>query len=199
MATTSSPGRRISIEPTVVEDLPALAECELLAFSGVLAGDSADWYNELYAPFRAPLARAGPSPRHWPDYAAVIQKRRAQMRAGVVQYFTARVHDDSEEGGAGSDDGRGAGQGQISGLLTIEPPRSRLEAKRASRKWMERMLGDYIYPAVDALNTHVLYSGPEGWNHDFLKAAKAVQQEGRDAFAAQKECYIVYASLHPLP
>lgn len=191
MATSSKLSGHISVAPTTPDDLPALAECELLAFSGADVDDNADRYAELYAPFRAPLARATLPPRHWPDYAAVIRKRRAQMRAGTVQYFTARVHDKDERGDASDGDTRSGGNGRIAGLLTMEPPRSKLEAKRAGRKWSERMLGDYVYPAVDALNKRVLGAGSEGWNHEFLQAAKRVQQEGRDAFAAQKECYVM--------
>lgn len=208
---------RITVAPTMLDDLPALAECELLAFSGYNdSGDSdnVNKYAQLCAPFRVPLARSKIAPRFWPDYEAIIRKRRAQLQEGTVRYFTARVHeseDDVEVGTAGvaeninehGPDGNPVNRshfrrGRIVGLLTLELPATQIRAKRANKGWTQGLLSDYVYPTFSTLTSKFLLpfglgsNAVDGCDHDFLKAAKSVIQEGRVSFSEHWECFIMY-------
>ncbi|KAI5122823.1 hypothetical protein M0805_003118 [Coniferiporia weirii] len=171
----------VSIAPTTLADLPAAAECELLAFSG--AFPPYDRFPHILCPFRAPLARAGVHPRLWPDYTAAIRRHTRELRDGLL-LFTAFAPDDD-------------GNVRVAGMAVLEPPRAAKETVRANRKWTERALADYVYPSVDVVQDK-LWSAPSGVDFVFRSLADEAFQKGRREFMRERDCYILrMVFVHP--
>ncbi|KAH8110140.1 hypothetical protein DFH11DRAFT_1490466, partial [Phellopilus nigrolimitatus] len=179
--TSSGPRARVIVTPVNPEDIPALAACELLAVSG--AFPPALPFAHLANPFRAPLARAGVPPRLWPDFAPTVRRRRQQLRDGALM-FKAVLTDAS-------------GEEHVVGMAKMLPPRSVVQSARRGRKWKERVLGDYVYPAVDSMRGR-MWQEADGTNHEFMKAFRTAQIKTCDEFLGETEYfYLKKLFVHP--
>ncbi|KAI5115838.1 hypothetical protein M0805_009601 [Coniferiporia weirii] len=168
----------VTIAPTTPTDLPAVTECELLAFSGAFR--RSDRFSHLLFPFRVPLVRAGVHPRRWPGFAAGVRRHARWMRDGLL-LFTAFVPDE---------DGGGGGAPRAVGMAALELPRKDTAAIRMKKGWTEKALEDYVYPSMDTVQDKLL-GEPTGVNVELRILAKAAMKKGREEYSRVRDCYII--------
>ncbi|KAH8110146.1 hypothetical protein DFH11DRAFT_1880805 [Phellopilus nigrolimitatus] len=156
------PRAHIAISPTTPAHLPALAACELLA-----AFPPPCPFMHRAAPFRAPLVRAGVPPELWPDFAGTVRRHAQELRAGALMYTA--VLTDAEGGGARRGHGADARPACGGGART---PR---------RGWTERVLDDYVYPAVGSVRARVGQEA-DGKDYAFLAAFRGAQAQTQGLF-----------------
>lgn len=185
----------VKVSQTVSTDLPDLAVCELLAFSGDPSTRSEDPIAQAMFPFRAPLVRSGVHPRFWPDYDSTIRRRARELRYGYIM-FTAFVRVDKEGNpvsGVDNDEGRWV----PAGMAKMTPPQSVLDSVRKTLKWTDRMLDDVVYPTVDAVRDKLL-NDTSGMDTTFRDVFKKAQAEYRKKHITEREYYMLDILLvHP--
>ena len=178
----------VKVSLTVPADLPDLAVCQLLAFSGDSSGGFEEPVSKAMYPFRAPLARSGVHPRFWPDYYSTIRQLARELRNGDI-IFTAFVRVD-ENGNPVRGETSDEGSWEVAGMAHVIPPQSVLENVRKTQKWTERMLGDVVYPTVDAVQDK-LTSDSTGMDTGFQKIFKKTLAQYRKKHSAEREFYIL--------
>ncbi|KAI5116833.1 hypothetical protein M0805_008569 [Coniferiporia weirii] len=174
---SSSSSNSVSVAPTTLADLPALVECEMLAFTNLFAS--------LLFPLRASLLSAGVHPRLWPDFHPIVRIRTRELRDGML-LFTAFV----------PDDGDGA-RARPAGFVVLQPSRAASAAARANRTWAEALLADYVYPTMDAVQDKI-QGALTGVDGAFWVAASEALEKGRNEFASERDCYVLRTlAVHP--
>ncbi|EJD07790.1 uncharacterized protein FOMMEDRAFT_25068 [Fomitiporia mediterranea MF3/22] len=169
-STSKSQRTDVRVAPTTYDDLPGIATCEMLAFSGAFPPHEP--LNSLLFPFRAPLARSGVHPRHWPDFASSVNDHIPSLYDGSIM-FTAFAPDEN-------------GRDNIAGFVKMTPPKEMLEEIRRKRKLRDCFMGDVVYPAMDTIKNK-LWKDTSGldivlWRifKQQLKDARArINKEGR--------------------
>ncbi|KAH8110142.1 hypothetical protein DFH11DRAFT_1514638 [Phellopilus nigrolimitatus] len=157
MSSLSSPlSGPVIVSKVSSADLPALAEVELLSFTGA---DDADKHSRTMYPFRADLIRAGIPPRCWPDFAPTVRSRERTLREGRALLFKAELSGGDGEGIGGGENGDAT---VIAGMAWLTPPARLVEREggRASKLW-----ASHLRPALDRLGA-VFWSEGEAYGTD---------------------------------
>ncbi|KAL5521003.1 hypothetical protein ACEPAG_8925 [Sanghuangporus baumii] len=171
----------VRIAPATYEELPGIATCELLAFSGVFP--PYDTLARLLNPFRAPLVQAGVHPRYWPDYASTIRKYAANLRDGSM-IFVAFAKDEN-------------GQEIVAGVAKMTPPKEIIERFRKSRKWKERVLDDIVYPTINNVRDKI-WKDSDGTDTRCLAVFENEQHAARDRIDKDRQYfYMNLFHVHP--
>ncbi|KAL5483609.1 hypothetical protein ACEPAI_8841 [Sanghuangporus weigelae] len=171
----------VRITPATYDDLPGIATCELLAFSG--AFPPYDIFSRLLYPFRAPLIQSGVHPRHWPDYASTIRERATNLRDGSM-ISVAFAKDDN-------------GQEMVVGVAKMTPPIEIIERMRKARKWKERVLDDIVYPAINNVRDK-LWKDSDGMNTRFCTEFKKEQNAAKDRIDKERRNFQLHLFyVHP--
>ena len=166
----------VHVSPTKYEDLPDLAEGELLAFSNNVM-------SSVIAPHRAHLRAEGVSPRTWPDFHATIQ-RRARAVASHGPVFTARVRLMENNPSLNEDMPSENLSKPISMMkVSFSPIR-----KRPSRTWTDFLWGDVLYPIMDMFGIGGTLTG---MNKEVFSMIHAHIKDTRDEFMKDRP----YASM----
>lgn len=174
---TSTPSQASSIRVsrcTSTADLEAVSEIELLSFPGT---NAADRLSTLLHPFRPALIRTGVSPRHWPDFQTTVLRNWKALLAGRNVLIKAEIDVDTQTP-------------KVVGMALISLPTEAAAAGRARRTWKEKLLGDYVYPAVDGVRTRVWSTAStDGTDMRFMKVYKEEVARRRLEVMADREYF----------
>lgn len=111
---------KLAISRVTIEDLPALAEADILAYLGNKI------ISTVIAPNRWALRDSGAPVKTWVDYEETIERRKRDLVSNETLYKVSR-----------SDD-------QIPlGMVSISFP-----GTREDRTWSDWIWGDYLYPLL---------------------------------------------------
>ncbi|OCB86977.1 hypothetical protein A7U60_g5949 [Sanghuangporus baumii] len=171
----------VRIAPATNDDLPGIAICELLAFSG--AFPPYETLARLLNPFRAPLVQAGVHPRHWPDYTSTIRECATNLRDGSM-ISVAFAKDEN-------------GQEIVAGVAKMTPPKEIIERFRKSRKWKERVLDDIVYPTINNMRDK-LWKDSDGTDTRCLAVFKKERYAAKDRIDKDRRYfYLNLFHVHP--
>lgn len=180
----------IGISRVVPDDLAALAEAELLAFS------ASDPFTSRLRTFRADLARAGIAPHRWPDYAGAIRRNARVLQDGALLLKATRGVAGAEGAGEGLATRAAESAQEIVGMVWLTPP-ARIVAEEKSRTRTSKL--DALL-SLGSIRKFLKTAGePDGTNYVFLNMYLSEAKRVREEILKGRECYFMYVprSIHP--